>query len=193
MKPLHANEKEIIRRAQAGDEYAFEELIQVYSPVLYRVVRRMSCDPQETELIVQEAFWRTWRSLGKYNNDAPFFPYLVTIALNLQRDLWRKEKGYSETDVEVESTQIKDTKPDPEKLSEEREVMEYLEDGINQLPPIYRSVIALRYQGEMSYDEIAKALKLPLNTVRTYLFRAKQLLRKYMEEAQNGQAGFIPG
>lgn len=192
MKPQHANEKDIIRRAQAGDENAFEELIQVYSPVLYRVVRRMSCDPQETESIVQEAFWRTWRSLGKYNNDAPFFPYLVTIALNLQRDLWRKEQGYSEIDVEVEFTQVKDTKPGPERLSEDKEVLEYLENAVNQLPLIYRTVIALRYQGEMSYDEIAKTLKLPVNTVRTYLFRAKQLLRKHME-VQNGQAGFIPG
>jgi RNA polymerase sigma-70 factor (ECF subfamily) len=192
MKPQHANEKEIIRRAQAGDEIAFEELIQVYSPVLYRVVRRMSCDPQETESIVQEAFWRTWRSLGKYNNDAPFFPYLITIALNLQRDLWRKEQGYSEIDVEVEFAQVEDAKPGPEKLSEDREVLEYLEDAVNQLPLVYRTVIALRYQGEMSYDEIAKTLKLPVNTVRTYLFRAKQLLRKHME-VQNGQAGFLPG
>jgi RNA polymerase sigma-70 factor, ECF subfamily len=182
MKIQHANEKEIIRRAQAGDEYAFEELIQVYSPVLYRVVRRMSCDPQETELIVQEAFWRAWRSLGKYNNDAPFFPYLVTIALNLQRDIWKKEKGFSETDVEVEFAQVQDTKSNPEQLSEDKEVMEQLEAGISHLAPIYRTVIALRYQGEMSYDEIAKALNLPVNTVRTYLFRAKQLLRKHMEE-----------
>ncbi len=192
MKPQHANEKDIIQRAQGGDENAFEELIQVYSPILYRVVRRMSCDAQETESIVQEAFWRTWRSLGKYNNDAPFFPYLVSIALNLQRDLWRKEHGYSEIDVEVEFAQVKDTKPGPERLSEDREVLEYLEDAVKQLPLIYRTVIALRYQGEMSYDEIAKSLKLPVNTVRTYLFRAKQLLRKNME-VQNGQVGFIPG
>lgn len=193
MKPQHVHEKDIIRRAQAGDEDAFEEVIEVYSPVLYRIVRRLSCDPQETESIIQEAFWRTWRSLGKYNNDAPFFPYLVTIALNLQRDLWRKEKGYSETDVKVEFAQTQDAKPGPEKLSEDKEVMEYLEEGISQLPLIYRTVIALRYQGEMSYDEIAKALKLPVNTVRTYLFRAKHLLRKHMEEVQNGQDGFISG
>jgi RNA polymerase sigma-70 factor (ECF subfamily) len=153
----------------------------------------MSSDPQETESIAQEAFWRAWRSLGKYNNDAPFFPYLVTIALNLQRDLWRKEKGYTETDVETEFSQIQDTRPGPEKLSEDKEIMEHLEDGISQLPLIYRTVIALRYQGEMSYDEIAKALKLPVNTVRTYLFRGKQMLRKHMEEVQNGQAGFISG
>ena len=88
----HADEQELIQRAQNGDEEAFELLIVFYSPALYRVVIHLARDTSEAEGIVQETFWRTWRSLGRYHNDQPFFPYLAAIALNLIRDQWRKEK-----------------------------------------------------------------------------------------------------
>jgi RNA polymerase sigma-70 factor, ECF subfamily len=178
----HADEGRIILRAQNGDEAAFEELIVFYSPALFRVVVRMARDASEAEAIVQEAFWRTWRSLGRYHRDQPFFPYLVTIALNLLRDQWRKDKWVeceglgSDFDLETASA------PDVETLVEEREVRNDLENAIHELPSPYRAVIELRYEEEMNYEEIARIMQSPINTIRTHLHRAKKLLQQGFEE-----------
>jgi len=132
----HAHEKEIILRAQNGDEQAFEELIVFYSPALFRVVLRMARDASEAEAIVQEAFWRTWRSLGSYRSDQPFFPYLVTIALNLARDQWRKEQWVESEGLGSDFDQQAASEPDVETLVEEREVRTDLENAIHRLPSL---------------------------------------------------------
>jgi len=178
----HANERELIRRAQNGDEEAFESLIVFYTPKLFHVVVRMARDTSEAEAIVQETFWRTWRALGRYHNDQPFFPYLSAIALNLLRDQWRKDRWVESeglgSDFELES----DSGTDIESLVEEREVRKDLDNAIHQLPPIYRAVIAFRYQGELEYEEISQIMKVPVNTIRTHLHRAKKMLKQLIEK-----------
>jgi RNA polymerase sigma-70 factor, ECF subfamily len=180
----HANEREIILRAQNGDEQAFEELIVFYSPALFRVIVRMARDASEAEAIVQEAFWRTWRSLGRYRNDQPFFPYLVTIALNLARDQWRKEQWVESEGLGSDFDLQAVSEPDVESLVEEREVRNDLENAIHQLPSPYRAVIELRYEDELDYQEIARIMQAPVNTVRTHLHRAKKLLQQGFEEKE---------
>jgi len=180
----HANEREIIQLAQNGDEEAFESLIVFYSPALYRVVIRMARDASEAEAIVQETFWRTWRSLDRYRNDQPFFPYLATIALNLVRDQWRKEKWVVSEGLGSDFELDADLEPDVETLVEERETIKDLEDAVQQLPPPYRAVIELRYENELDYEEIAQILKVPINTIRTHLYRAKKLLQQGFEQKE---------
>jgi RNA polymerase sigma-70 factor (ECF subfamily) len=180
----HADEAKIILRAQNGDEEAFESLIVFYSPALYRVALRLARDASEAEAIVQEAFWRTWRSLGRYRTDQPFFPYLVTIALNLARDQWRKEKWVESEGLGSDFELKANADSDIETLVEEREVRNDLENAIRQLPSAYRAVIELRYQGELDYEEIAQIMQAPINTIRTHLHRAKKLLQQGFEEKE---------
>jgi RNA polymerase sigma-70 factor, ECF subfamily len=177
-----SEEKDLIERARSGDEQAFESLILAFSTPLYRVVLRMANDSQEAEAVVQEAFWRAWRSLDRYKNDRPFFPYLVTVALNIQRDRWRANRRLEEWGLEEEDGRAVDPFPAPEKALEEDEKVKYLTQAIRNLPPVYRMVIALKYEANMNYDEIAKTMNTPVNTIKTYLHRAKLLLRQKMEE-----------
>ena len=114
----------------------------------------------------------------------PFFAYLVTVALNIQRDQWRAERWMDDRQEVLENiTNEKEGNPASE--TEDREQQAILNDAIRQLPGIYRAVIALRYDADMRYEQIAEALNLPVNTVRTHLHRAKRLLRKWLEE-KNG-------
>ncbi|HTX91682.1 MAG TPA: sigma-70 family RNA polymerase sigma factor [Anaerolineales bacterium] len=175
-------EQDILRRAASGDEDAFEELIEAFSPALYRVVRRMAASSGLAEEIVQETFWRVWQALPRYRADRRFFPYLATIAANLVRDEWRKDRRLAREDLE-DLPELASDQPPPEKQVEAAELMEKLARSVKDLPPLCRAVIALRYDAGMSYEDIASALDLPINTVRTYLHRAKSKLQVLLEEA----------
>ncbi len=186
MNQPQPDERELIRRAQAGDDDAFGKLVVSHTPKLYRVIRRMTSDPSEAEAIVQEAFLRAWQALPRYRNDRPFFPYLVTIAVNLGRDLWRKARFLEFGELETVAQAAPSPEPGPERQVEHGETLQALATAVAALPSAYRAVIALRYDAELSYEEIAAALDLPLNTVRTHLRRAKDHLRSLLEEQAYG-------
>lgn len=176
------SERELIEMAQAGDDEAFESLILTHTPGLFRVVRRMLPDDAEAESVVQETFWRVWRSLARYKNDRPLFPYLVTVAVNHLHDRWRTSRWLEDVDFAEAADQLLDPRPPVHDEVEARELLAALAKAVDELPANYRVVIALRYQAEMRYEQIAETLDLPVNTVRTHLYRATQLLRARMEE-----------
>ena len=175
-------EQSLIRKARAGDEISFEKLVNAFTPDLFRVVRRMTEDVKEAEAVIQETFWRVWQALSRYREDRRFFPYLVTIAANLMRDTWRKERRNFPDELD-EIVDLPDDLPTPETQIEEMEHLQALANAVETLPVLYRAAIALRYDGGLSYEELAAALDLPLNTVRTHLRRAKLLLRERLEES----------
>ena len=178
-------EAELIRRAQAGDPAAFDLLVERYTPHLYRVVRRLASDQNEAEAIVQEAWLRAWRAIHRYVADRPLSPWLVRIAVNVARDLWRKKAPLNFADLGDEKIVLPDPAPGPEDQLTRKEALERLVRGVKKLRPEYRMVIALRYDAGLSYNDIAGALEIPLNTVRTHLRRAKSVLRLWME-AEDG-------
>jgi len=182
MELSFALEQELIARARAGDENAFEQLVRAFTPGLFRVVRRMSADTGEAEAIIQETFWRVWRALPRYQGDRRFLPYLVTIAVNLLRDTWRKSRRTLADEFEAIPDRV-DESPSPEMQMIEAELSDTLVKAVERLPTLYRTVIALRYDAGLSYEGIAAAMDLPLNTVRTYLHRAKLALQKSLEES----------
>ena len=178
-------EAELVRGAKAGDSAAFDLLVEQYTPQLYKIVRRLASDQNEAEAIVQEAWLRAWRAIPRYVADRPLSPWLVRIAINVARDRWRKKTPLDFTDLGGEETVLLDPMPGPEDQLSRKEALDRLARGVEKLRPEYRMVIALRYDAGLSYKQIANALGIPLNTVRTYLHRAKSTLRLWME-AQDG-------
>ncbi|HEY48126.1 MAG: hypothetical protein AMJ88_03955 [Anaerolineae bacterium SM23_ 63] len=175
------DEAELVRRARIRDPEAFDRLVEVYTPRLYRIVRRFTSDRGEAEAIVQETWLRAWRALPQSIEDRPLAPWLVRIAVNVVRDIWRKKKPLDFTDVGGEEDFLQDERPGPEEHLSQKEVLEKLVLGVERLRPEYRMVIALRYEGGLSYQEMASVLNLPINTVRTHLHRAKSTLRRWLE------------
>ncbi|OJX38121.1 MAG: hypothetical protein BGO78_08825 [Chloroflexi bacterium 44-23] len=178
LSPLQ--ERDLISRAQSGDQFAFEEIIKIYSPLLYPVIRRFTSDKLQIEAGMQETFWRVWRALDHYKFDKPFLPYLVTIAANYQRDLWRKEK--KTVNIDLLELDLPDENPLPVEIIENSDQLKALTQAIETLPEHYRLVIALHYDAGMSYAEIAQSLGIPINTIRTHLRRAKNQIRKLIGE-----------
>ncbi|MBN2385543.1 MAG: sigma-70 family RNA polymerase sigma factor [Anaerolineales bacterium] len=187
MEISFAVEQDLIRRARLGDQAAFEQLIAGLTPDLFRVARRMTADTDRAEAVVQETFWRAWQALPRYSETRRFLPYLITIAANLVRDTWRRERRLL-SDERDQVADLPDGRPTPERQVEGAELAQALAQAVEELPPAYRAVIALRYDAGLPYEQIAAALDLPVNTVRTHLHRAKAALRARLE-ALDGQAG----
>jgi RNA polymerase sigma-70 factor (ECF subfamily) len=184
---LHAVKEpddELVRRTVRGETQAFGLLVERHTPAVYRVVRRMCSDRAEAEAITQEAFLRAWESLNRRKDVAAFLPWVIRIAVNAARDMLKKSRPLDFADLPPgEVSGWAGPAIEVEAALEEKALLGRLAEAVQQLPPAYRMVIALRYEAEMSYEEIAEILRLPLNTVRTRLHRAKDRLRENLEGA----------
>jgi RNA polymerase sigma-70 factor (ECF subfamily) len=146
-------------------------------------------DKDEVEDLTQEAFIKAFMSLSSFNDEYAFSTWLYKIATNNCIDYLRRKKLQTMSiNKPVESRdgdisfELPDTSfiPDREMISTQRRKL--LEEAINSLPPKYRRVIILRHQEEKEYQEIADLLKLPLGTVKAHIFRAREMLNKYLRD-----------
>jgi RNA polymerase sigma-70 factor (ECF subfamily) len=163
-------------------EPAFDILVERFTPGLFSLASRMLDDRHEAEAVVQETWLRAWKALERVEVDRPPWPWLATIAGNAARDLLRRQRQVEVSAVGDEIGSIADDDPGPEMSMERQQALEHLARGVRQLRVEQRQVIALRYEAGLSYQEIARALGMPLNSVRTHLRRGKLALRRWMEE-----------
>lgn len=180
-----ATDAELVTIHLAGDPGAFSELVKRYTQAIYNVTYRFTGDAHEAENLTQETFLRAWNVLPRLTLDKPLKPYFVRIAVNLCRDWAERKKLVNVTPLEIENeSDFPDADGDPLRAVSDAELRERVRAKMALLPPLYRTVITLRYTEEMSYDEMATALDLPLNTVRTHLHRAKTRLRELLEKEE---------
>jgi RNA polymerase sigma-70 factor (ECF subfamily) len=189
MRHPNTVEQELLRRAQAGNTEAFEELVQRLTPRLFRVVQRMASDAAQAESLVQETWVRAWRALPRWREDGEPIAWLATIAVNLARDAWRKKAPVDFADLADGALELADDAAGPEQVLESAEGLAGLARAVQQLRPEQRTVIALRYDAGLSYEEVASAMRIPTNTVRTHLHRAKAALRRWLEAGDDRSTG----
>lgn len=179
----------LIQQALSGDQNAFARLRQKYHDAIFNLIYRMIREKDEVEDLTQEAFIKAFASLATFNDDYAFSTWLYKIATNNCIDYIRRKKLQTfSIDKPIESKEsdfsfeLPDTtyEPDQEMIASQRK--KFLEDAINALPPKYRKVIVMRHQEELEYQEIAQILKLPLGTVKAHIFRAREMLYKYLRD-----------
>jgi RNA polymerase sigma-70 factor (ECF subfamily) len=181
VKDPNTHDLDLLRRSQAGDAGAFDDLIRRLTPQLFRIVRRMASDAAEAEALVQETWVRAWRGLPRWRGDGEPTAWLAAIAVNLARDRWRKKAPIDFADLGGGTADLEDDASGPEAAAESKETLLRLVRGVQGLRPEQRAAIALRYEAGMTYEEVAAAMRIPVNTVRTHLHRAKAALREWME------------
>jgi RNA polymerase sigma-70 factor (ECF subfamily) len=186
---IESGEQDLVRRAVGGEARAFDRLVEIYTPRLYRVIRRTAPDRGEAEAVVQEAWLRAWKHRKRCAPDRPFFPWLASIALNAARDTWRKRRPLDFADLGDAVEGMTEAEVSAEAQLEASEARRQLVEYIDELRPEWRMVLALRYDGGLEYSEIATVLGIPPNTVRTHLRRAKAALRARLEAGHAGTAG----
>lgn len=181
------DEQDLVRRAKAGDQAAFCQLVLAHQSFIYNIALRSMGNPQEAEDVAQDALLKAWLGLPGFRQQAGFRTWLYRIVVNLcynRVPKIRRDLSALPLDEAIESVQngFGHVPVDPQKavLAGEREA--YLHRKVDGLPESYRLLITLRYQAELSYDEIAEVMGIPLGTVKTGLHRAHKQLRQALRE-----------
>ena len=184
-----AEEDNLVRKAQEGDTWAFAELVQVHQQFAFNVALRALNNTQDAEDIVQDAFVRAWKSLRSFRHDSRFRTWLYRIVMNLcYNQLPKLRKDINALDQDSIHFELMDTSldMDPVIRLEGKETITFIHQQIKFLPDQYRIMLLLRYQQGCSYAEISEILDVPLGTVKTGIFRARERLKnaiyQYQEE-----------
>lgn len=165
-------DRDLIQRARRGDAEAFGGLVTRYQTSVFNVCYRMTNERREAEDLAQETFIRIYSRLDKFDIQREFGPWVRRAAANLCLNHLEAQRSTNVLDDERDADEIQR----PETIYEVRERSEQIRDALASLPPHYRAVVELRHYQEMSYDEIATQLCIPLSDVKSHLFRARKLL-----------------
>lgn len=172
---------ELVELALQGNQKAFSQLVTRYLPLVYNYLYRMTQNHEVSEEMAQEAFVKAYKNLKSFDKRRSFKPWILRIASNAAISELRKQSKVVSLNALEEEGQWGEADHQPQenidvqldrKLSTQ-EVMKML----NQMDEKYRQVLLLRYQQELSYEEISQALNIPLNTVRTWIKRGMEKLK----------------
>ena len=172
-------DRDLIFRARRGETDAFGELVSRYQAAVFNVCYRLMGERREAEDMTQEAFIRAYTRLESYDPERPFGPWMRRVAANLC--LNRLESLPITQPVIDEERDPDDPGQRPEPVAEAHDEAEHLRLVLCSLPPHYRAVLELRHYQELSYEEIAETLRLPLSDVKSHLFRARKLLAEKLK------------
>jgi len=186
---LSLTDDELARAAASGDLVAFEELVARYNEPLFKVALRFFNDYDEASDILQQVLYKAYVGLPKVTGHLAVRPWLFKIARNVCLDTVKHRRRHPSTRfTEMEASvagwhdQLEDDLPLPEEIMTRRETQVLVREAIAQLPVRYRQVVALRSATDLTFGEIGAALGMPENTVKTYYHRAKNQLRKILQD-----------
>jgi RNA polymerase sigma factor (sigma-70 family) len=185
IKPIDITDGVLAQQTLAGDQYAFESLVGRYSTPLFNFIYRFLGDYDQACDILQHVFIQLHISLPTLRTDKPLKAWLFQVARNRCLDELRRKHAIHFSELESMNDDdelsplaaIPDNGPLPEELAEQSDLQERLHKAIQTLPIKFRSVVLLRYAGQLSFSEIGQALSMPEATAKTYFQRAKPLLR----------------
>jgi RNA polymerase sigma-70 factor (ECF subfamily) len=179
------DDAELMQRTAAGDERAFEELIERHQSLVISTVAKMLGDASAAEDLAQQVFIRVWQAAPRYTVTAKFTTWLLTITRNLVFNETRRRSRAQLLPLEHEDgtpREIHDVgSVEPGHKLQENELQDAIEMAISSLPEQQRLALILRRYGEMAYEEIAAVLETTIPSVKSLLFRARKELQTTLE------------
>ena len=179
----------LVERVQAGDRRAFDVLVSKYQRRLMRLVLRLVHDPAEAEDVVQETFIKAYRALRHFRGDAAFYTWLYRIGINTAKNYLvtqnRRTPTSSETDAEQaesfdDGNKLRDNNT-PESVLASKQIAATVNAAMDVLPIELRTAIVLREIEGLSYEEISEIMACPIGTVRSRIFRAREVIAEKLK------------
>jgi RNA polymerase sigma-70 factor (ECF subfamily) len=180
-----SSEHELIRRARAGDEDAFADLVASHADRVYAMLRRLGLDPDEADEVAQEVFVRAWRGLARFEERAQFSTWLYRIAFNeAQRRLSRRRPARAEPEPDREDpidSLSESLELGPEAQTLDREFEQTLERALDQLPAEWRAAVVLRDIEGLPTRDAAEVAGIREAAFKSRLHRGRMQLRALLE------------
>ncbi len=177
-----------IKRCKRGEEAAFAEILGRYRGVIYNLCYRMTHNSEDARDLAQEVFIKVFGLLDRFDENYAFSSWLFRIATNHCIDHLRRNRlrflsldGVPGKDGEEFELQLPHSGPAPDTVLERKQAVQCLEEVIGELPPHYKAVTLLRHDQQLSYEEIAEILNLPLGTVKARIHRARNLIQQMLK------------
>jgi len=175
-------DSQIITLCRRGRQEGFATLLLAYQERVYRRAFSFVQNRDDALDLTQEVFLRTIRGVQNLAPDRPLWPWLRRITTNLCLNFVRDRHPAVPLDEALPSTD----EADPQEAALAAWHAGEVSAAVADLPPLYRMAVVLRHQEDLSYEEIARLMELPLGTVKTYLFRARRLLKQRLLQALEG-------
>jgi RNA polymerase sigma-70 factor (ECF subfamily) len=184
---------DLVAKAQKGDQHAYSMLLERYRESVYYTMLKMVKNADDADDLTIEAFGKAFNRIGQYSPNFAFSTWLFKIASNNCIDFIRKKRikvtsmdsGISTSDGSIMYVEAESQTLDPSEHMMQKQKVNAMREVVSKLKPRYRELIELRYFQELSYEEIANELNLPLGTVKAQLFRARDFLSNMMENKKH--------
>jgi RNA polymerase sigma-70 factor, ECF subfamily len=182
-------DKSIIQRCKKNDKDAFAQLFKFYQNYLFKICFGYGQNEQHALDLMQEIYIKLYKNISKYDDKYPFHPWIRRVAVNSCINEKRKntlsciplDNGEGDISLEEQLASVEDTQQEVER----HEMALIIKEHINSLPDKQRMIVILRYYEDLTYDEISKLMEIPLGTVKTDLYRAKNALKDRLYQAVN--------
>lgn len=173
----------LVAASKQGDQDAFALLVQRHQRRVFNLVFGMVQQYEEASEITQETFLAAWQGLPSFRGDARFSTWLHRIAYNCALKQLEQRKRDRALEVAIQAEQITGSSENehPDAVIEKHARQAIIQELLTKLPAKYRVVLVLRHLQEMTYEEMAEILMMPIGTIKTHLFRARNLLKERLE------------
>ncbi len=174
----------LVAASKIGDQDAFAVLVQRHQRRVFNLVFRLLQNYEEANEVTQDAFFSAWQGLPSFRGDARFSTWLYRIAYNcaLKQLEQRKRDNALQAAIQAEPLD-NDDQIDAQLDAHDRQAI--VREHLLTLPTKYRAVLILRHLQEMTYEEMAEILTMPIGTIKTHLFRARNLLKQRLEALEH--------
>ena len=178
---MSMSDAELIEQILAGNMNAFTFLVNRYQKLVVHITGRLIQRREDLEDVCQEVFVKVYKNLGKYRNECRLSTWIATIAYNTGINYLRKFKKFEEVNPE-DSVALRNLADPGTGSYEMTDLRQYIREQIELLPLHYRTVVTLFHLEEFSYREIEEITGMAEGTIKSYLFRAKALLREKLKK-----------
>jgi RNA polymerase sigma-70 factor, ECF subfamily len=181
------DERQLITEILNGNKAALQTFIESYQKLVSHIVFRMVANNHDREDLCQEVFIKVYQNLSGFKHGCKISTWIARIAHNTSLNYLEKKRVPLIDDViKSEEENIIDKFSDdtvsPDDYTETRDLNQLVQDGINSIPPRMGVLLALYHLEEMSYEEIADITQQPMGTIKSYLYRARKLLKENLME-----------
>lgn len=184
-----SSDEAIVKRVQDGDVNAYNILVIKYQPKVFQIISKFLGNSSDVNDVAQEAFIKAYKAINSFRGESSFYTWLYRIVVNAAKTFLEsnnKHKNHVDVDSQefasIDEQGILASKDTPDRIIESQELQQVILNAMKDLPKELSDAITLREVEGMSYEDMSDLLQVPIGTVRSRIFRARQFIEEKMSK-----------